>query len=72
MEKEPKNLNTKEAIASNNMLADSLPAKSDAIEFFNWVHKEYWKGMNGWIPYGWNAYASGYTIEKLYDKFLSR
>jgi len=64
--------NEEQSNNANVLLADSLPAKSDAIEFFNWVNNGYYKGMNGWIPYGWGAYASGYTIEKLYDKFLSR
>ena len=56
----------------NALLADSLPIKSDAIEFFNWVNKGYFKGVNGFVPHGWGGYASGYTIEELYDKFLNR
>ena len=43
--------------------------KSKAIKFFNWVNENYWKGMNGWIPYGWSAFASGKTLDELYDKY---
>lgn len=53
-------------------VSSSLPVKSDAVEFFNWVNKGYFEGMNGFVPHGWGGYASGYTIEKLYDKFLNR
>lgn len=45
--------------------------KSVTIEFFDWVHKNYFKGFNGWVPLGWGAYASGYTIEQLFDKFIN-
>lgn len=62
--------NTNGIISCKNMLTGSLPIKSHTLEFFNWVHKKYWKGMNGWIPYGCNPYSNGFTIEKLYDEFL--
>ena len=50
-------------------MADKL-LKSDAVAFFNWVKKGYFEGMNGFVPHGWGGYASGYTIEKLYDKYI--
>jgi hypothetical protein len=56
---------------SNNEITN-ITTKSDAIDFFNWVNKGYWKSVNGWIPNGWGAYASGYTIEELYNKFLTK
>lgn len=44
-------------------------SKPEAVEFFEWLHKKYYKGFNGYVPYGWSSYASGKTIEELYDIF---
>lgn len=43
--------------------------QQQSLEFFEWVNKNYYKGMNGYVPNGWNAYASGKTIKQLYKVF---
>ncbi len=45
---------------------------SDAVEFYNFVSKKYYKGMNGYVPNGYNAFSSGKTIKDIYKQFLNR
>lgn len=46
--------------------------KPEAIRFFEWVHKHYKEGINGWVPCGSNHYAFGVTLKQLYNIFKSK
>lgn len=44
--------------------------EQQSIEFFKWVDKNYFKGVNGYVPNGWGAYSASYTLKDLYKEFL--
>ena len=44
--------------------------EQQSVEFFEWVNKNYYRGMNGYVPNGWGAYSADYTIKQLYKTFL--
>ncbi len=44
--------------------------KDQVIEFVEWIEKNYYKGLNGYVPPIYSAYAPGKTIEELYDIFV--
>lgn len=47
-------------------------AEQESIEFFKWVGKYYFEGMNGYVNRGSNSFSKGFTIEQLYNKFKKR
>lgn len=56
-------------ISFNSMLSADSPIASDAIHFFEYVNRYYYKGANGWTLNGWNAYSGTDTLQTLYEKF---
>lgn len=44
--------------------------KQQSVEFFDYVNKNYYRGVNGYVPNGWGAYSASYKVKDLYEFFI--